>query len=176
MSPRLSLSVLSSSSMSLSSPESPTFTSFDSTPSPISSATSVSNEDHTALMDSTAVDPSSAVYDYTQQQHDSYSGTIPWSPVSKKNSIGPHHPLSIYIPSQNSLIHSPAPNVQASHSILDLDAGEWTRPHSVHCPPLSATTSTSSSLVNAVDCGPIKQEYSDYNSVSTYFNCGAICL
>lgn len=173
---RLSLSVLPSSSMSLSSPESPTFTSFDSTPSPISSATSVSNEDHTALMDSTTVDPSSAVYDYAQQQHDSYSGTIPWSLVSKKNSSVPHHPLSIHIPSQNSLIHSPAPNVQPPHSILDVDAEEWTRSHSVHCPPLSATTSSSSSLVNVVECGPVKQEYPDYNSVSTKSICGTSCL
>jgi hypothetical protein len=59
----------------------------------------------------------------------------------KKNSLGP---ISIYIPAAN--------------------PDDWTRSQHIHCPPLSASTSSSSSLANAVDCGPVKQEFNDYNA------------
>ncbi|KAF5383989.1 hypothetical protein D9757_006959 [Collybiopsis confluens] len=66
-----------------------------------------------------------------------------WSPAFKKASLGSQNHLSIYIP--------PAP-----HSAIVDPA--WSRSQ---CPPVSASTSSSSSLANAVDCDSPKHDLSN---------------
>ncbi|KAF8832869.1 hypothetical protein HHX47_DHR1001872 [Lentinula edodes] len=152
--------------MSLSSPESSTFTTFESSPSPNSSATSVSNEEELIPhMHSTTIvaEGSGSVYDYAQleQQPNLFSGTDVWNSTgSKKTSLSSQLPLSIYIPQNAVAGQSTTRHVQGSHPILSPDDEEWARSQNA---TLSTTPSISSPLANAVDC---RQEYPDYFSYS----------
>ncbi|KAJ3824730.1 hypothetical protein F5880DRAFT_333812 [Lentinula raphanica] len=153
--------------MSLSSPDSATYTTFDSSPSPNSSATSVSNEeDYTRPMDPTAAIPtqrSATTYDYSPHQHDSFSGTNVWNSVSKKSSPSSQQPLTICIPTPIPVAtRLPTRDVgQARQSVVGPDDGEWARSQTSNGPPPSATSSNLSPLQAPDDFG---QGYTDYTN------------